>query len=246
MASPKAKSSNERKEPKAGASTKGKPPQPKVHPHIRFLTPDSIVQIFERFKAGNPSPKTELEAPNDFTLLVSVVLSAQATDKSVNKATAPLYQVADTPQKMLELGEAGLIDYIKSIGLFRSKARHVMELSQILVRDYDGQIPRTREELQRLPGVGRKTANVILNVVYGEPTMPVDTHLLRISPRMGLSAGTTPEAVEQDLIRVIPAEYMQHAHHWLILHGRYICTARNPDCGECPIADLCMHNNLST
>lgn len=218
---------------------------PKQHPDVKLLGREQIIQIFDRFRAANPAPATELLAPNDYTLLVSVVLSAQATDKSVNKATAPLYLVADTPEKMLELGEAGLIDYIKSIGLFRSKARHVMELSRILVAKHGGRIPRTREELQRLPGVGRKTANVILNVVYGEPTMPVDTHLLRISPRIGLSAGTTPEAVEQDLIRVIPAEYMQHAHHWLILHGRYICTARNPRCGECPIADLCMHNNLA-
>lgn len=219
---------------------------PKQHPDVKLLGREHIIQIFDRFRAANPAPATELLAPNDYTLLVSVVLSAQATDKSVNKATAPLYQIVDTPQKMLELGEASLIDYIKSIGLFRSKARHVMELSRILVAEHGGRIPRTREELQRLPGVGRKTANVILNVVYGEPTMPVDTHLLRISPRMGLSAGTTPEAVEQDLIRVIPSEYMQHAHHWLILHGRYICTARNPDCAGCPIADLCMHNNLTT
>ena len=217
---------------------------PKQHPDVKLLGREQIIQIFDRFRAANPAPATELLAPNDYTLLVSVVLSAQATDKSVNKATAPLYQIVDTPQKMLELGEAGLIDY-KSIGLFRSKARHVMELSRILVAEHGGRIPRTREELQRLPGVGRKTANVILNVVYGEPTMPVDTHLLRISPRIGLSAGTTPESVEQDLIRVIPAEYMQHAHHWLILHGRYICTARNPDCAGCPIADLCMHNNLA-
>lgn len=229
-----------------GASAKSKSLQPRVHPHIRFLTPDSIARIFERFRAANPKPETELLAPNDFTLLVSVVLSAQATDKSVNKATAPLYQVADSPEKILELGEEGLIGYIKSIGLFRSKARHVMELSQMLVDEFGGRIPRTREELQKLPGVGRKTANVILNVVYGQPTMPVDTHLLRISPRMGLSNGTTPEAVEQDLVRAIPAEYMQHAHHWLILHGRYICTARNPRCGDCPIADLCMHNNLDS
>lgn len=218
----------------------------KQHPDVKLLGREQIIQIFDRFKAANPAPATELLAPNHYTLLVSVVLSAQATDKSVNKATAPLYLVADTPEKMLELGEEGLIGYIKSIGLFRSKARHVMELSRILVAEYGGKIPRTREELQRLPGVGRKTANVILNVVYGEPTMPVDTHLLRISPRMGLSAGTTPEAVEQDLLRIIPGEYMQHAHHWLILHGRYICTARNPDCGGCPIADLCMHNNLDS
>ena len=244
MTSPKEKSSKGEK--KLGAGGKAKASQPKVHPHVRLLDSDSIIQIFERFKAANPAPQTELMAPNDFTLLVSVVLSAQATDKSVNKATAPLYQVADSPEKILELGEEGLISYIKSIGLFRSKARHVMELSQILVRDFGGKIPRTREDLQKLPGVGRKTANVILNVVYGEPTMPVDTHLLRISPRMGLSNGTTPETVEQDLIRVIPSEYMQHAHHWLILHGRYICTARNPQCTDCLIADLCMHNNLDS
>ena len=243
MTSQKEKSSTEKK--KVGLGSKAKASQPKIHPQVRLLSPESIIQIFERFKQANPVPQTELLAPNDFTLLVSVVLSAQATDKSVNKATAPLYQVADSPEKILELGEEGLISYIKSIGLFRSKARHVMELSQILVRDFGSKIPRTREELQKLPGVGRKTANVILNVVYGEPTMPVDTHLLRISPRIGLSNGTTPETVEQDLIRVIPSEYMQHAHHWLILHGRYICTARNPQCSDCPIADLCMHNNLS-
>ena len=232
---------------KATASTAGRQAgKSKVHPNVRLLEPAQVARIFERFKAANPAPKTELLAPNDFTLLVSVVLSAQATDKSVNKATAPLYQVADSPEKILALGEEGLVSYIKSIGLFRSKARHVIALSQILVRDFGGKIPRTREELQRLPGVGRKTANVILNVVYGEPTMPVDTHLLRISPRMGLSNGTTPEAVEQDLVRAIPAEYMQHAHHWLILHGRYICVARNPRCGDCPIADLCMRNNLDS
>ena len=244
MTSQKEKSSKGEKS--LGVGGKAKASQPKIHSHVRLLSPESIIQIFERFKAANPAPQTELLAPNDFTLLVSVVLSAQATDKSVNKATAPLYQVADSPEKILELGEEGLISYIKSIGLFRSKARHVMELSQILVRDFGGKIPRTREDLQKLPGVGRKTANVILNVVYGEPTMPVDTHLLRISPRMGLSNGTTPETVEQDLIQVIPAEYMQHAHHWLILHGRYICTARNPQCENCPIADLCMHNNLTS
>ena len=243
MTSPKEKTSKGEKKLGAGGT---KTSQTKVHPNVRLLSPESIIQIFDRFKAANSAPQTELLAPNDFTLLVSVVLSAQATDKSVNKATAPLYQVADSPEKILELGEEGLISYIKSIGLFRSKARHVMELSQILVRDFGGKIPRTREDLQKLPGVGRKTANVILNVVYGEPTMPVDTHLLRISPRMGLSNGTTPEAVEQDLIRVIPAEYMQHAHHWLILHGRYICTARNPQCINCPLADLCMHNNLDS
>lgn len=209
---------------------------------IQFLTEAEIVQLFDRFQAANPEPKSELSAPNPYTLLVSVVLSAQATDKSVNKATAPLYALADTPQKMLELGEEGLVPYIKSIGLYRSKARHVIELSRMLIDEFGGQLPRTREQLQRLPGVGRKTANVVLNVVYGEPTMPVDTHLLRISPRLGLSDGTNPEAVERDLLSRIPSRYMKHAHHWLILHGRYVCTARNPKCETCPVSDICKHN----
>lgn len=212
---------------------------------IRLLNSQQITALFERFKKANPEPATELSAPNPYTLLVSVVLSAQATDKSVNKATSPLYQIVDTPQKMLELGEEGLISYIKSIGLYRAKAKNIIGLSRMLIDNYNGQLPRTREELQKLPGVGRKTANVILNVVYGEPVMPVDTHLLRISPRLGLSTGTTPEAVEKDLTAVIPSEYMKHAHHWLILHGRYICTARSPKCGICPVADICMHNNLT-
>jgi endonuclease-3 len=174
--------------------------------------------------------------------LVSVVLSAQATDKSVNKATESLYQKVDTPQKMLELGEEGLIGYIKSIGLYKNKAKNVIALSKILIEKFNSEIPKTREDLMSLPGVGRKTANVILNVVYGEKTMPVDTHLLRISPRIGLSFGTTPESIEKDLLKIIPNEYMQHAHHWLILHGRYVCTARNPKCSECLISDICQHN----
>ncbi len=221
-----------------------KEPSSKRQQGIKLLNPQQINEIFCRFRSANEKPVTELQAPNDFTLLVSVVLSAQATDKSVNKATEPLYKVADTPEKILALGEEGLISYIKSIGLYRSKAKHVMELCRILVEKFDSKIPDTREALQSLPGVGRKTANVILNVVYGKPTMPVDTHLLRISPRMGLSNGTTPETVEEDLLHCIPKEFMQHAHHWLILHGRYICTARNPKCTECPIQDICMHNNL--
>lgn len=221
-----------------------KEPSSKRQQGIKLLNPQQINEIFCRFRSANEKPVTELQAPNDFTLLVSVVLSAQATDKSVNKATEPLYKVADTPEKILALGEEGLISYIKSIGLYRSKAKHVMELCRILVEKFDSKIPDTREALQSLPGVGRKTANVILNVVYGKPTMPVDTHLLRISPRMGLSNGTTPETVEEDLLHYIPEEFMQHAHHWLILHGRYICTARNPKCTECPIQDICMHNNL--
>ena len=208
------------------------------------LSPKEIRELFARFQKLNPEPATELKAPNPFTLLVSVVLSAQATDKSVNKATGPLYKIADTPEKILVLGEEGLISYIKTIGLYRSKAKHVMGLCRMLIDEYGGKLPRKREDLERLPGVGRKTANVVLNVVYGEPTMPVDTHLLRISPRMGLSDGTTPVQVEQDLLKCIPAEFMNHAHHWLILHGRYICTARSPKCTECPVADLCKRNGM--
>ena len=211
---------------------------------MTFLSAGQIDEIFRRFKKDNPNPKTELIAPNPFTLLVSVVVSAQATDKSVNKATKDLYKIADTPEKMLALGEEKLITYIKSIGLYHSKAKHVMELSRILAKKYNSQIPSTREELMTLPGVGRKTANVILNVVYHQPVMPVDTHLLRLAPRIGFSEGKTPEKVEQDLVNLIPAEYMQHAHHWLILHGRYVCTARNPKCDECLINKYCKKNNL--
>ena len=206
------------------------------------LSREQVISLFERFKSENPVPKTELIATNNYTLLVSVVLSAQATDKSVNKATEYLYQKVDTPEKMLELGEEGLIGYIKSIGLYKNKAKNVIALSKILIEKFNSEIPKTREDLMSLPGVGRKTANVILNVVYGEKTMPVDTHLLRISPRIGLSFGTTPESIEMDLLKIIPDEYMQHAHHWLILHGRYVCTARNPKCSECLISDICQHN----
>lgn len=206
------------------------------------LSREQVISLFERFKSENPVPKTELIATNNYTLLVSVVLSAQATDKSVNKATESLYQKVDTPQKMLELGEEGLIAYIKSIGLYKNKAKNVIALSKILIEKFNSEIPKTREDLMSLPGVGRKTANVILNVVYGEKTMPVDTHLLRISPRIGLSFGITPESIERDLLKIIPDEYMQHAHHWLILHGRYVCTARNPKCSECLISDICQHN----
>jgi endonuclease-3 len=207
-----------------------------------MVSPANIEEIFRRFQSANPNPKTELVSCNPFTLLVSVVLSAQATDISVNKATGPLYAVADTPQAILALGEDGLIGYIKSIGLYRSKARHVMGLCAMLLERFGGEVPRTREELESLPGVGRKTANVVLNVVFGEPTMPVDTHLLRISPRIGLSDGKTPEAVERDLLACIPSAYLNHAHHWLILHGRYVCTARRPACDTCLIADLCTYN----
>lgn len=209
---------------------------------LKVLSKDKVILLFERFKEKNPKPTTELIAPNNYTLLVSVVLSAQATDKSVNKATESLYKKVDTPEKMLELGEEGLIEYIKSIGLYRAKAKNVIALSKLLVENFNSSLPRTREDLMSLPGVGRKTANVILNVVYGEKTMPVDTHLLRISPRIGLSFGTNPETIEQDLLKIIPDEYMEHAHHWLILHGRYICIARNPKCEDCPINDICQQN----
>lgn len=212
---------------------------------FRKLTPEEITEVFRRFKKQNPAPATELKAQNPFTLLVSVVLSAQATDKSVNKATEPLYKIADTPEKILALGEEGLIAYIKTIGLYRSKAKHIMGLCRMLIDDYGGKLPRKREDLERLPGVGRKTANVILNVVYSEPTMPVDTHLLRISPRIGLSEGTTPIEVEKDLLACIPAEFLGHAHHWLILHGRYVCVARKPLCSQCLIADLCKRNGVA-
>jgi endonuclease-3 len=207
-----------------------------------LLTPVQITEVFSRFRSQNPHPKSELEWTTPFTLLVAVVLSAQATDKSVNIATRELYKVADTPQKILALGEEGLIEYIKSIGLYRSKARHVMGLCEKLIKDFGGEVPRSREDLMSLPGVGRKTANVVLNVVWGEHTMPVDTHLLRIAPKIGLAEGDTPEKVEQSLLKRVPDEFMEHAHHWLILHGRYVCTARNPKCGECLIRDLCKHN----
>ncbi|HAO31140.1 MAG TPA: endonuclease III [Treponema sp.] len=209
---------------------------------MALLTKKQIVAVFERFKNANPNPQTELVAPNPYCLLVSVVLSAQATDKSVNAATEALYKKVRTPQQMLALGKQKLISYIKSIGLYRTKAEHVMTLSQQLVENFGGTIPSTREDLLSLSGVGRKTANVILNVVYGQPTMPVDTHLLRICPKIGLAQGTKPEEVEASLLKRIPQEYMMHAHHWLILHGRYTCTARNPKCTECIINDICKHN----
>jgi len=209
---------------------------------INLLSESKVCEIFERFKKINPAPTTELLAPNPFCLLVSVVLSAQATDKSVNIATEPLYKIASTPEEILNLGKEGLISYIKSIGLYRSKAEHVMGLCKKLVEEFDSKVPDNREDLESLPGVGRKTANVILNVVYGQPTMPVDTHLMRICPKIGLAEGKNPREVEESLLKRIPKKYMDHAHHWLILHGRYICTARKPNCEDCIIADICLHN----
>ena len=207
-----------------------------------LLQQEEIKEIFERFKKENPNPTSELKWTNSFTLLVSVVLSAQATDKSVNKATESLYKIADTPQKILSLGEDNLISYIKSIGLYKSKAKHIIELSKMLISEFDSKIPDNLEGLIKLPGVGRKTANVVLNVLFNKPTMPVDTHLLRISPKIGLAQGSTPLEIEKSLCARIPQEYMNHAHHWLILHGRYVCTARNPHCANCIINDICKHN----
>ena len=207
-----------------------------------LLQQEEIKEIFERFKKENPNPTSELKWTNSFTLLVSVVLSAQATDKSVNKATESLYKIADTPQKILSLGEDNLISYIKSIGLYKSKAKHIIELSKMLISECVSKIPDNLEDLIKLPGVGRKTANVVLNVLFNKPTMPVDTHLLRISPKIGLAQGSTPLEIEKSLCARIPQEYMNHAHHWLILHGRYICTARNPHCENCIINDICKHN----
>jgi len=208
-----------------------------------LLSVDEICEIFERLKKQNPSPASELKWKNAYTMLVSTVLSAQATDKSVNIATEPLYKIADTPEKILALGEDGLIKYIKSIGLYHSKAKHVIELSRMLIEKFGGEVPSNREDLMSLPGVGRKTANVVLNVVFKQPTMPVDTHLLRICPKIGLAEGKTPIEVENSLVERIPEKYMQHAHHWLILQGRYVCKARNPMCNECIINDICRHND---
>jgi len=199
----------------------------------------AIDEFFRRLAALEPEPKTELNYINAFTLLVAVVLSAQATDAGVNKATIELFKKVQTPQQMLKLGEEGLKKHIKTIGLFNAKAKNVIALSKILIEKFKGEIPGTREDLQSLPGVGRKTANVILNVFYGEPTMAVDTHVFRVSNRTGMAKGATPEQVEEKLVRVIPARWMGHAHHWLILHGRYTCKARVPLCPKCPVHDLC-------
>jgi endonuclease-3 len=197
--------------------------------------------IFERFAKADPHPEGELQSINPYTLLVAVVLSAQATDKSVNLATEKLFRVADTPAKMAALGEAKLVPYIKTIGLYRGKARNVIALSQILLEKYGGEVPRERAALEALPGVGRKTANVVLNTAFGEPTIAVDTHVFRVSNRTGIAPGTTPREVEDKLLKVVPERFKQHAHHWLILHGRYICLARKPGCPECLINDLCQY-----
>lgn len=199
----------------------------------------SIRAIFSRFQTTEPEPKGELEHVNVYTLVVAVALSAQATDAGVNKATRALFAIADTPQKMLDLGLEGVTDHIKTIGLFRQKAKNVIKLSQILVDDYDGEVPNSRAALQSLPGVGRKTANVVLNMWWGQPAQAVDTHIFRLGNRTGIAPGKTVDAVERAIEDNIPADFQLHAHHWMILHGRYTCVARKPKCGACLIRDLC-------
>jgi endonuclease-3 len=213
---------------------------------VRAFSSKEAETFFARLAAQNPEPKTELAYRNPFTLLVAVVLSAQATDKGVNKATAELFKTTDTPEKMTALGEAGLSDYIKTIGLYRNKAKNVIALSRDLIAKHGGEVPRDREALEALPGVGRKTANVVLNVAFGEKTMAVDTHIFRVANRTGLAPGKDPRAVEDALLRIVPDKYLLHAHHWLILHGRYVCLARQPKCPECVVRDLCRFPGKTT
>lgn len=215
-------------------------------PPTKPWTEAEIVEAFTRFRKANPEPKGELEHLNNFTLLVAVVMSAQATDAGVNKATRALFPVADTPEKMVALGEDKLRDYIKTVGLYRTKAKNVIELSRRLIASHGSEVPNNREALQALPGVGRKTANVVLNIAFGEPTIAVDTHLFRVGNRTGLAPGKDPLEVELELDRVVPGEFKRHAHHWLILHGRYTCVARRPLCEKCLINDLCKWPEKST
>ena len=198
-----------------------------------------VDRFFQLLSSLNPDPRGELDYVNEFTLLVAVVLSAQATDAGVNKATGPLFRIADTPEKMAGLGEEALRGHIRTIGLYRNKAKNVIALSEMLLSDFGGRVPDNRDDLMKLPGVGRKTANVVLNIAFGQPTMAVDTHIFRIGNRTGMAPGKTPEDVEKKLVRRIPDKWLQHAHHWLILHGRYVCKARKPDCPDCAVRDLC-------
>jgi endonuclease-3 len=228
---------------KAAAKSRGSKPASGgvVLPRRRAGRVDAatIAEIFRRFQAAEPEPKGELEHTNAYTLLVAVVLSAQATDAGVNKATRGLFAAADTPEKMVALGEDRVREYVKTIGLYRNKAKNVIALSERLMDEYGGEVPHDRDALESLPGVGRKTANVVLNIAFGEPTMAVDTHVFRVSNRLGIAPGKTPLAVEEGLMKAIPAQYLQHAHHWLILHGRYVCKAQRPRCEACLISDLC-------
>jgi endonuclease III len=234
------------KKARKGSAAKVKPAKARakaddkaLHAKIKPWTPAEVEEAFRRLQAAMPEPKGELQHVNPFTLLVAVVLSAQATDAGVNKATPALFALADTPEKMAALGEDRVRELIKTIGLFRTKAKNVIALSQKLIAEHGGQVPSTREALVELPGVGRKTANVVLNMAFGQPTMAVDTHIFRIGNRTGLAPGKDPLSVELKLLEVIPEKYMMHAHHWLILHGRYVCLARRPLCEKCVIADIC-------
>ncbi len=207
----------------------------------RKLRPETIAEVFSRFQQASPEPKGELQSVNTYTLLVAVVLSAQATDAGVNKVTGELFKVTDTPEKMVALGEERLREYIKSVGLYRTKARNIIALSKALIAQHGSKVPASREELESLPGVGRKTANVVMNSAFGAPTIAVDTHLFRVGNRTGLAPGKTPLEVELVLEKSVPAQFKVHAHHWLILHGRYICKARKPECWRCLISDLCLY-----
>jgi endonuclease III len=209
----------------------------------RGFSTDQIAQMFSRFAANDPDPRSELQYKNPYTLLVAVVLSAQATDKGVNKATVTLFEKADTPETMIALGEDKLRDAIKTIGLYRTKAKNVIALSKALIEQHGGEVPKEREQLEALPGVGRKTANVVLNVAFSEPTIAVDTHIFRVANRTGIAPGKNPREVEDGLEKIVPEKYKLHAHHWLILHGRYICVARKPRCPDCLIADLCRYKD---
>ena len=206
------------------------------------LSKKQIEEFFARLAAANPHPQGELEHTNPYTLLVAVVLSAQATDKGVNKATRKLFSIADSPEKMLALGEEGLIEHIRTIGLYRNKAKNIIKLSRMLIEQYGGKVPDSREELEKLPGVGRKSANVVLNIAFGQPVIAVDTHIFRLCNRTGLAPGKNIREVEELLERIVPEKYRLHAHHWLILHGRYVCKARKPDCPACILADLCKYD----
>jgi endonuclease-3 len=207
------------------------------------VKPAQVREVFERLQALNPHPVTELEHGSPFELLVAVILSAQATDKGVNIATRRLFPVANTPAQILALGTDGLTDYVKSIGLYPAKVKNILATCQLLLEKHGGEVPADREALEALPGVGRKTANVVLNSAFGMPTMPVDTHIFRVSNRLNLARGENPRTVEDGLLRVIPPEYLLHAHHWLLLHGRYVCTARSPQCPRCPLVDLCPYQD---
>ena len=240
------------KKARQGKAAKVKPPKSRakadrktLHGTTKPWTPAEVEEAFRRFQAAMPEPKGELQSINAFTLLVAVVLSAQATDAGVNKATRALFKIADTPERMLALGEEKLRDYIKTIGLFRTKAKNVIALSQRLIDDFGSKVPGDRDTLETLPGVGRKSANVVLNTAFGEPTLAVDTHVFRLANRLAIAPGKTPRAVEDELMRVVPKRFLPHAHHWLILHGRYVCMARKPLCGVCVLVDLCPYEPKS-